>query len=188
MAVALSSDFTPTPDPRPRSLGRSAGFSLIEVLIAAALLLAIALGVLPLITRSMVNNLSGSESTKVANMGRSRLEQVYQLPFGSPEMTVTAGSENVLDEYFSLQDEVWKDGVAPVDGSDPAMWTRTTTIRQYSVNALDDEVLDPAEALPAGTDLSRIHLKSVEIVVQGLRAGTVLGPTKQITLRGLKYK
>ena len=194
MAMVLSSPLSapprlaPKPRPTPRSLRPAAGFSLVEVLIAAMLLLMIALGVLPLFTSSMVNNTSGSESTQVANMARSRLEQLYQLPFSSPEMTITAGSENILEQYYSIHDEIWKDGPAPGDGSDPAAWTRTATVRQYAVNALDDEVLDPAEALPSGTEVSRIHLKEVEILVQGLRTGTVLGPTKQITLRGLKFK
>lgn len=169
-------------------LNRRSGFSLIEVLIAATLLLFIALGVLPLFTRSMIDNNSGAEATKVANMARSRLEQLYQLPFNSVEMTITGGTENILDQYFSENDHQWKDGVPPNDGSDLVMWTRVATIRQYAVNALDDQELDPAEALPAGTDPSRIHLKELEIVVQGLRASTVLGPAKQITLRGLKFK
>lgn len=183
-----SMSHTENPNRDLRSPSGSAGFSLIEVLIAGLLLLGIALGVLPLFTSSMVNNTSGSESTKVANMARSRLEQLYQLPFSSPEMTITAGTENALDQYYSIYDDMWKDGIAPVDGSDPAAWTRTATVRQYAVSALDDEVLDPAEALPAGTDPSLVHLKEIEIIVQGLRQSTVLGPTKQITLQGLKYK
>jgi type II secretory pathway pseudopilin PulG len=188
MDVVLS-DVSPHRERRRETASdRRAGFSLVEVLIAAALLLFITLGVLPLFTRSMVDNNSGAESTQVANMARSRLEQFYQLPFNSTEMTITGGTENVFTDYYSLNERVWKVGTPPNDGSDLVGWTRIATVRQYSVNALDDEILDPGEALPAGTDPSRIHFKELEIVVRGLRQSTVLGPSKQITLRGLKFK
>ena len=185
--IAAASRQGPASETRSVSRG-SAGFSLIEVLIAAALLLFIALGVLPLFTRAMIDNNSGSESTQVANMARSRLEELYQLPFNSAEMTITAGTENVFEEYYSMTDKIWKDGPAPNDATDLASWSRVATVRQYAVNALDDEILDPAEALPAGSDPSRIHLKELEITVQGLREATVLGPSKQIVIRGMKFK
>lgn len=168
--------------------GRSrAGFTLLEVLIAMALFLVVALGILPLFTQSMTSNLSGRESTVAANFARSRVEQFFQLAFNSADLTIDDGTEKVFEDYYSEQDDEWKDGAAPLDGSDPAVWTRTTTVRQYSSNALEDGTLDPAtEALPAGTDPNFIHLKEILVELEGTREGGPLLPAKRIALRALK--
>ena len=42
---------------------RERGFSVVEALVAAAIILVIASGVLPMFTRAMVNNVAGNEST-----------------------------------------------------------------------------------------------------------------------------
>lgn len=178
-----------------RAPGRSAGpaaagFSIVEVLIASLFLLGISLGLLPIFTRSVVDNASGNESTQVSNLGRSAIEEFRQLPFNSPRLTIDAGSEKVFDEYYSYADRTWKAGLAPTDGSDPALWERTVTVRQYSATDLRDVdespgVLDPGEALPAGTDSSFIHIKEIELDVRAFRPG-VLGGGKRVVLRILK--
>ncbi len=162
------------------------GFSLIEALVAAAIFLIIALGLVPLFTRSMISNAAGAESTDVSNFGRSRLEQFYQLPFNSADLTIDAGTEKQFDDYFSFADHTWKTGAAPV--GDPASFERTTIIRQYGIGALTDGVLDPDEALPAGEDATFIHLKEIEVNIVASRASGVMGPAKQINLRVLKFK
>lgn len=162
---------------------RGDGFSLIEVLIASAIFLTIALGVLPLFSRSLRDNRSGAESTELTNLARSRLEEFFQLPFDSPRLTLATGIELVFDEYYSQSSESWKTGAPPT--ADPAVWTRTTRVRQYQIGALDDGFLDPAtEALAAGTAAGQIHLK--EIVVQVTRVSSFFGPPKRLTLRTLK--
>ncbi len=172
----------------PYSPGRSRpAFSLIEVLIAAALLLIIALGVLPLFTQAMVSNTAGNESTQVSNFARSRLEEYQQLPLNGASLTVPIGStELTVEDYYSFADEAWKSGPEPA--GDPARWSRTTVVRQYGVSALDDGILTPDEALDGGTEESFVHFKEVEVTVRGGRAGGVLGPSKAIILRLLKYK
>ena len=125
------------------------GFSLIEVLVASTILLVVAVGILPLFASSIKSNQSGNDSTQVANFARERLERFIELPFNSTDMTIDAGSEKTFTEYFSLADRIWVAGAAPAD--DPALWTRTTVVRQYPVEALEDGQLDPAsEALAAG--------------------------------------
>jgi len=59
------------PDHR-RTGRRDAGFSIIEALIAAAILLIIALGLLPLFTRSISDNVSGNDATQATNGSRTR--------------------------------------------------------------------------------------------------------------------
>lgn len=153
------------------------GFTVIEVLVAAVLLLMIAVGVLPLFTRSIVSNAEGFDHSQVANFARARAEEFFQLPFNSDELTLTSGTERVFDEYYSQNRSEWVDGdTAPPD--DNALWTRTTTIRQFSVVDLATPLADTA---PAGN----VHLKEITVAVQSSRAGP-LGLGKGITVRLFK--
>lgn len=165
---------------------RDAGFTLLEVLVSMAILLIIVVGLIPLFTQAIVANTSGAESTQVSNFARSRVEEYFQFPFNAPELTLVGGTELVVDEYYSFADEVWRAQPAPAD--DPASWTRRTIVRQYDVNALSDGVLDTAEALDAAADPSQVHLKEIEVQLEGIRQGGPLSAGKQITLRALKFK
>jgi prepilin-type N-terminal cleavage/methylation domain-containing protein len=165
---------------------REQGLTLPEVLVASLLLLIIAVSVLPLFSQAMVNNQAGADSTSVANYARSRIEEFYQLQFNADLLTITAGSERVIQDYYSFADEEWKDGAEPADDSDPALWTRTTTIRQYGNTSITDGVVTADEALPTGTDPGAIHFKEIEVFVQGGRGGGPLGPAKRMTIRALK--
>lgn len=160
------------------------GFSLIEVTIAAALVLIVAVGVLPMFTQAMVNTQAGSDSSFVSNAARTRVEELFQAPWDSPLVTLTAGTELVTDEYFSLNDHAWMLGAAPVDGS--ATFTRTTRVRQFSVIALENELLEDSEALDSLADPGQVHLKEIRVTVEGLRTAGPIGPSKRITLTMLK--
>lgn len=187
---------TPATLETPRRPAR--GFSLIEVMIAAGVLLIIALGLLPLFTRAIVNNQAGNEYTQVSNHGKSRVETLFQLPFGDVELTVPDGStELVTEEYWlePLQQETetlgsWETGPSPdpPPAGQMVLWTRTTTIRQYSVNALDDGELTIDEALDGGTDPIFVHLKEIQVQAESPRIGGPLAGGKQVLLRMLKAK
>ena len=162
---------------------RQQGLSLVEVMIAAALLLIIALGILPLFTRSIISNREGLDATEVSNLARTRLEEYVQLPFNDALMDVPGGAtELVVADHFSEKDHEWKVGATPT-GSDHAMFTRTTTVRQYTIDPSQTSGLSAAldgDALPAA-----VHIKEVEVTILG-RAGGPLGPQKQITTRVYK--
>lgn len=170
------------PGPRRRgTTARSEGFSLIEGVVAAALLLAIAMGTLPLFTRSMINNEGGSDFTQLANAAKGRAEELFELPFDSPLLAITAGSERVFDEYFSQRDKIWKPGVeadATADG-DLALLRRTATIRQFNVNDLNTPLDNSA---PPGS----VQIREITVQVQSTRAGSPLGPGKQTAVRVFK--
>lgn len=162
----------------------AAGFSLVEVMFAAVLLLIVILGILPMFAQAGFSNFSGNESSLVSNHGRSRVEEYFQLPFNSAELTIDAGTEKVVDEYFSKADQIWKAGAPPP--GDPAEWTRTTTVRQYNIESFADGEVDPADALPAGTPPINVHIKEILVTVRGTRLGGPWGPAKRIALRTLK--
>lgn len=195
----------PTPS-RDRATRRSeAGLSIIEALVAAALLLIIAIGILPLFTRALVNNNAGNEYTKVSNFGKSRVEEAYQLPFNAAGlMTVPTGAdEGVTVEHYRSDLDEWHAGAvpsSPLPGPTPdnpfgaqVPWRRTTTVRQYSSTAINDDDSDAldlqkADALTGGTDPVFIHLKEVEVTVESTRTGGPLGVGKDVLLRTFKAK
>lgn len=167
--------------------GRSSGFSLVEVMVASVMFLAVAVGVLPLFVQSMGSNVEGFESTKGANHSRSHLEEFQQMPFNNVLLEPTG--ENPRLDYFSHETEQWVAGEPPLDGSDPATWIRTTSVRQYHMSALDDGLLDPdSEALESGANPDWIHLKEIEVRIEAERNSPFGGPARDLTFRILKTR
>jgi prepilin-type N-terminal cleavage/methylation domain-containing protein len=160
------------------------GFSLIEVLIAAGILLVVSLGVLPIFAQAIVNNRAGSDYTQATNYAKSELERLYSLPMDSPDLEITA-TDTVRVQYFLQAKKEW---VTALPGNDVPLWTRTITLRQYSLGGVidvdKDGALDPP--LPAGTPIAFVHLKEIEVQVQSGRAGGPFNTGKRITLRVFK--
>lgn len=164
---------------------RSSGFSVVEVMIASAIFLLIAIGVLPLFTQSIKNNLSGREATEVSNHGRSKVEELLQMPFASPDMTVpTTGNVGETKEYWSDVEKKWKPGDSP-DPSEKALWLRTIRIRQYAISDLkDNNVLDTPLSGTAAN--GQVHMKEIEVEVESLREDSPLGGGKSLKVRMLR--
>ncbi len=60
------------------------GFSLVEVLIAAAIFLVVALGIVPLFAQAIVNNRSGADYTTATNLAKSELRAPVLAPHDEP--------------------------------------------------------------------------------------------------------
>jgi Tfp pilus assembly protein PilV len=166
---------------RPRASDQS-GFSIVEVMIAALILLVVAIGILPMFMQSTLSNAQGQDSTSAANYARSRLEEFKQLPFTDTRFDILSGTERQFDEIYLFNARKWIDGTTPPGGDYP-MWTRTTVVRQYQANNLDTP-------LPAATDPSFVQLKEVEVTVQSQRnrSGSTftLGAGKKTSVRYYK--
>lgn len=180
----------------------AAGFSVIESLVAALILLFIALGLIPLFARSLRDNSSGNDSTQASNHGKARLEEYLQLPFNNQALTLAAGATTLGTNESWAQggyadigdaDEGWWPGVPA--GRGRLLWNRSTTVRQYGISDLDDGRLD--NPLPGGTQPIFVHLKEVEVrleterdrgnAVGGAFTGTSeLGGGRRLTFRVVK--
>ena len=159
------------------------GFSLIESLISLLTFMAISLSIVPLFSKSMANNDSGNGYLQSTNYARGVLEELKDLPFDSPRLTIPVGQTSlVTDEYYSVSSHTWQTGTPPL-GDD--LWTRTTTVRQFASQDWDDdgELNDP---LDGGASLDFVHLKEITVSVASVREGGPLGTGKLITLRHLK--
>jgi type II secretory pathway pseudopilin PulG len=169
-----------------------AGFSLVESLIAALILLVIALGIFPLFARALRDNTTGADATQASNHGRASLEEYQQLPFNNQALAIAPGDTTLI------RDESWAQGTRDVFGDDDEgwwpgapsghgllLWTRTTTVRQFGINDLDDGRL--TNPLPGGTQPAFVHLKEVEVRLESERpVGSPLGPGRQVVFRVLK--
>ena len=167
----------------------AAGFSIIEALIASAILLIIALGLLPLFSRSISDNVSGNDATQATNGSRTQIEEMLLVPFSNDRMTVptgatfaqaktsyTAGALNKTGDT----DEGWWTTPA---GHGSVLWTRTSEVRQYTVSDLDDGSLDTPK--PGGTEATFIHFKEVTVTVDNPKKN-LFGGSQGITLRVVK--
>lgn len=154
------------PEPGPRA--EETGFSLIEALIAALLLLFIVLGVLPLFSRAMMNNIQGNDSSNIANGAVEGFEESLALPFDNDQNTVPAGQPTrTTTEVYSLLHNEW---ILPADlaAGDEAQYTRTQRLQQFQLSDLTDNgLLD--NPLPGGTATTFVQLKRIEIEIQNER-------------------
>jgi prepilin-type N-terminal cleavage/methylation domain-containing protein len=74
---------------------REAGLTLIEMLIAVALLGIVLLGIAPLFIASVRSNYAGNEYTSIHNLARDRLEQLMNLPIADAQLTVGAHANDL---------------------------------------------------------------------------------------------
>lgn len=167
----------------------AAGFSLVEVLVAAVLLLFILLGVVPLFVRASVNRQAGSESTAAASFARSRAEALLQLPFDHADLTIPNGdTELEVVEYRLPGSDAWSDDPSDAGG---AVWVRTTRVRQFGAGDLlngdgDGDGDDLDDPRPGGSDPRSIQLKEIEVAVTSPREAGPLGAAEELTVRVLK--
>jgi hypothetical protein len=108
---------------------------------------------------------------------------MMHLPFNHVDLTIEAGASKTLEEYYSADEALWRP--YPIPAGLVPEWSRVTTIRQYNVDALDDDLVQISEALPADTDATFIHLKEIEVGV--MQVGALFsGAAKTITVRTLR--
>jgi Tfp pilus assembly protein PilV len=173
-------DRSPGPVPVRRA---EAGFSLVEALIAAALLLFILIGVLPLFQRSRLNLMQGNDATNITNASVDTNERLLSLPFNSGDSFIAgANSQRVLTDFWLLNGNQWVPDMT-VYPADTAQYTRTTTIEQFSVADLrDNGVLDtPLTGDEAAADPGQITLKRFQTDLVGARtAGGGAGVTYHV--------
>jgi Tfp pilus assembly protein PilV len=152
--------------------GPEAGLSIIEVLIAAMLLMFMVMGLIPLFAGSAVNNAIGADATQLSNQAKTQAEALLQMPFNAPDLTLDNGEvEKTTVEYWNEDEERFTTTEPPTGTS--AKYSRTTRIRQYSVSDVDDGVL--GTPLPGGSDPGLVQLKEIEVSLTSRDYGPIPG-------------
>ncbi len=163
------------------------GFSVVEVLIAALILLFILLGLLPIFTRSAMSNSSGNQYTQITNAAKSELERLMDLPIGSVETSVpAAANELVTTKYYSGVSKTWVDGATLA--AETPIWNRKVTIRQCDLTGL---VSGRCTTLLVGGVSPPAQLVQIDVEVSPGRLGAstalaLLGLTKKVSLSSIK--
>ena len=134
-----------------------AGFTVVEGLVAALILAIILIGILPMVTRSMQNNLQGGDATHEANAVTDKTEELLALQFNHSSVTVPDGLPSLVStSYFSLANNTWS---ATSGGSDD-QFTRTLTVEQFSG---DDLATDGTLDSPIMGSLTKETLQATQL-------------------------
>jgi prepilin-type N-terminal cleavage/methylation domain-containing protein len=128
------------------------GLTLIEMLMALALLGFILLGILPLFMGSVKSNYSANEYTSIHNLCRDRLEELMNLRFNDPQLSV--GEHNVSDLPPVLPDPMT--GVPPAAGGVVNPFTLIYQVKQYQAANIDPSKLPAPPASGAAFTPVRI--------------------------------
>jgi Tfp pilus assembly protein PilV len=167
----------------------AAGFSMIEALIAAAILLIIALGLLPLFSRAINDNVSGNDATQATNGSRTQLEELLQVPFNNTRLEVPGGAAQLQVADFWTRGNARQTGSADEgwwanpSGHGSVLWRRITRVRQYHISDLQDGKLDTPQ--PGGSPTTAVTFKEIEVVIENPKQG-LFGNGQGITLRVIK--
>jgi prepilin-type N-terminal cleavage/methylation domain-containing protein len=162
----------------PRTRGQ-AGVTLVELLIAVALMGIILLGIAPLFIASVKSNYSAQEFTSIHNLARDRLEQLMNLPITDAQLVASPCSAPVSypnDLPATLPD--------PTTGIPPSNVKNTLT-RTYTVQLFRFPVVDISlpGAVPNGNPFvstcvdppNQYHYKRIDVTVTSSTMGTNLG-------------
>lgn len=166
---------------------RQRGFSLVEALIAAALIGVVAIGIIPLFTRAMTDNLAGSDYTRVTNYAKSKQEDFSRLRFTEPTIQVPVGQGNLLTtEYMDPTSLQWNPYNSASPPANPlAIWTRTTTITQYNIfDTDDDQMFD--YPLNGGAAIDEVQIVQAQVQVKSVSPIGPAGARRSTIIRFLK--
>lgn len=188
----------PRRPPGSRQPASQHGFSMVEALIATAIIGFVAVGLIPLFTRSLIDNMAGADYTRVSNYSRSEEEDFYRQPFSNdysqivlgPGATAVSYSGSNTAQFIQYVDPTSKQWVtvtslAAVPSNPQIVWTRTVTFRQYDVaDLLDDQIFD--NPLTPGSGSVNLIEATVQIQARTSDAVGPAGGRRSTTIRYLK--
>ncbi len=149
-----------------RARRRESGLTLVEMLIAVALLGIVLLGIAPLFIASVRSNYSANEYTSIHNLARDRLEQLMNLPFGDQQL---ASGAYVNDLPTTLPDPVT--GIPPSNVKNP--FERTYTVDNFRTTP--PGAPGGAFVLNATAAAQPCDFKRIDVTVRSISGGTNLG-------------
>jgi prepilin-type N-terminal cleavage/methylation domain-containing protein len=156
---------------------REKGMTLIEVLVALAILSLVMLSVIGLFTQSMVLTSSGMDYTMVNNLARDRLEGLMSVPFNGATLTV-------LDQAgtaYSTSDLP----VTATEGFDRTYYVRELRLAKDNISG------DPTTQLSTGVVPGNGNIKEIVVTVRSnwsaMRMGRREIQVRALRVDGLRY-
>jgi prepilin-type N-terminal cleavage/methylation domain-containing protein len=142
-----------------------AGLTLIEMLIAVALLGIVLLGIAPLFILSVRSNYAANEYTSIHNLARDRLEQLMNLPVTDPQLAIGTYANDLPTH---LPDPTT--GVVPSTIPNPL--TRTYEITHWTSTGGAPNVAFTFNPIAAGV---AYEFKKIEVTVTSKNSESGLG-------------
>jgi prepilin-type N-terminal cleavage/methylation domain-containing protein len=168
----------------PEAGGRQSGFSMVESLIAAAIIGIVAIGILPLFTRAMVDNMAGADYTRVTNYAKSKEEDFTRMPWLQQTIQVPAGQTNLMTtEYMDPASLYW---VATKPPNPMAVWTRVTTYTQYNMYDTDDDKMFNNPIAGGAVGIDAVQVIQAQVQVKSISAIGPMGGRRTTLVRYLK--
>ena len=160
------------------------GFSMVESLIAAAIIGIVAIGILPLFTRAMVDNMAGADYTRVTNYAKSKEEDFTRMPFLQQTIQMPAGQTQLLTtEYMDPASLYW---VATKPANPLAVWTRITTYTQYNMYDTDDDQMFNNPIAGGAVGVDAVQVIQAQVQVKSISAIGPMGGRRTTLVRYLK--
>jgi type II secretory pathway pseudopilin PulG len=139
------------------------GLSLVEALIAVGVIGLVAVGIIPMFTRAMSDNVAGADYTRVTNFAKAKEEDFCRLPFNQATIQLPVGQTDLMStEYMNPATLQWST-TAPTSLIN--VWTRATDIQQFGINDTDDnQTFD--SPLAGGSSPQMVHVVQAQVKVQ----------------------
>jgi prepilin-type N-terminal cleavage/methylation domain-containing protein len=164
--------------------GRQSGFSMVESLIAAAIIGIVAIGILPMFTRAMVDNMAGADYTRVTNYAKSKEEDFTRIRVLDQTIQVPAGQSNLMTtEYMDPAALYW---VVTKPANPLAVWTRVTTYTQYNLYDTDDDQMFNNPLAGGAVGVDAVQVIQAQVQVKSISAMGPLGGRRTTLVRYLK--
>jgi Tfp pilus assembly protein PilV len=145
---------------------REAGLTLVELLIALALLSFVLLGIVPLFLSSVKSNYAGNEYTSIHILARDRLEQLMNLPFSDVQLNPGVYTN---DQPPRLPDPRNPSALSII----PNPFRITYQVFQYripdSATVASGAAFTPTRVIASG---QTFHYKRIEVTVSAHQSGT----------------
>jgi prepilin-type N-terminal cleavage/methylation domain-containing protein len=168
----------------PEAGGRQSGFSMVESLIAAAIIGIVAIGILPMFTRAMVDNMAGADYTRVTNYAKSKEEDFTRMRVLDQTIQVPAGQTNLMTtEYMDPASLYW---VATKPANPLAVWTRVTTFTQYNLYDTDDDQMFNNPIAGGAVGVDAVQVIQAQVQVKSISTIGPLGGRRTTLVRYLK--
>lgn len=190
-----------------------AGFSLVEGLMAAALLLIVAVSILPLFYRALESNLFGGRRSQLATFASGDLEALNQQPVDQSAWSVSAAPGGVLDLGTSFWEDLtqtnpetlgderwdapWTVGNTPTAGPGVlTLWRSDAEVRKYALADVQILVGAGGGVVTGGahpmlfdnplTDDDGAHFTELRVTIKEMRDALPAASGKRITVGQLR--
>ena len=138
----------------PNRTPRAGGFSLIEVLVALAILGIIALGIVGVFSRSMIINASASDYAGISAVARRQLEQLRAQPMAGADLTGGSHGPETIE-----------------DAEGNPLYELEYTVDNYRVTNWSE--VQGTSAWTAATDEASTDVKKITMTIRSLKEGLV---------------